>query len=159
MPPLPERRWPGIAAGYLAFGALLALATTPLYLFAIPAYKPLVFRLAAAAVVGVALIHLRKTLRERFDAQLDSAFERALQANTPQPELAPSFVDLRDEIRFGTASRGYFDRVLWPRIVAVAQRTAVAGPAAPEQPRGRLFRRGPSRTALSNAIADIEDRT
>jgi hypothetical protein len=159
MPRPPERRWPGIATGYVAFVGLLVLATTPFYLFATPAYKPLVLRLAASAVAGVALIHLGKVLREGFEAQGDSAFERALEAVTSEAELAPTFVDLRDEIRFGTASRGYFDRVLWPRIVAVAQRGADAGPAALHQPAGRLCRRGPSCAGLSNAIADIEDRT
>jgi len=157
MPPQPERRWPGIVAGYVTLVALLALATTPLYLFATPAHKPLILRLAVATVAGVALTHLRKALRERFERQGNSPFERALAAVTTQPELASTFVDLRDEIRFGTASRGYFDRVLWPRIAAIAQHTAVA--AAPEPPPGRLFRRGPSPAGLSKAIADIEART
>jgi hypothetical protein len=158
--PPPERRWLRLLAGYLVFVGCLALIVTPLYLYVEPSYRPVVIRLAAAVVVGIALLHLRGIVRERIDAQPASAFELALHRTPMEPRLAPLFLKLRDEVRFSTTSQKYFERVLWARILAVL----VRGPGGrvpavpPVMPAGRrLLRRGPSLRTLRNLIGRIEE--
>lgn len=161
MPPPPERRWPGLVAGYVALAGVVALVATPAYYYADPAGRPGVVRLALCVVLGVALLHLRRQVRARLDAQAPSAFERALEPPRLEPHLAPQFVTLRDQLRHSTASQAYFGHVLWPRLRAVAARRAGgASGAVPEMPAGRRWlRRGPSLATLRTLIATLEERT
>jgi hypothetical protein len=160
MPPPCERRWPGIVAGYAVLLALAGLAATPAYLYAEPADKPAVVRLAVAVVVGVALIHLLKIVRATIEAQPPSAFEQALAPRASEPRLAQMFVTLRDELRSSRASQGYFEHVLWPRIVALVARQSRAAPeGTPVKPAGRrLLGRGPSLATLRALVARLEER-
>ncbi len=157
-PPL-NRRWLRLLAGYLVFVGCLALVVTPVYLYVEPSHRPEIVRLAAVVVVGIALIHLRGIVRERIDAQPVSAFELALRRAPMEPRLAPLFLKLRDEVRFSTTSQKYFERVLWPRILALLARGPGAQPAVlPVMPAGRrLLRRGPSLGTLRNLIGRIEE--
>ncbi len=160
MPPAPERRWPGLVAGYLALVAVVALAAVPAWVYAEPAHRPAVVRLALAAVVGVALLHLSRAARAAVEAQLASEFEAALRPAPVEGRRAPAYVTLQDEIRHGVASRQYFERVLWPRLEAVAARhRGAAGPALRRPPARRLLGRGPSLAALTALIARIEEGT
>ncbi|HEV8306104.1 MAG TPA: hypothetical protein VGW35_00440 [Methylomirabilota bacterium] len=140
---------------------LLALAATPLYLAVEPSAKPVVVRLAVAAVLGVALIHLRGEVRAQIAAQPPSAFERALARVPVESHLAPIFVTLREEIRISMRSHGYFAQVLWPRLLDLAARRPGGPPATcPARPGGRrLLRRGPPLATLRALIAGIEERT
>jgi hypothetical protein len=157
MPPPPERRWPGIVVGYAVLLVLVGLAATPAYVYAEPATKPAVVRLAVAVVLGVALTHLVKIVRVAIEAQPPSAFEQALAPRAPEPRLAELFVTLRDEIRFSATSQGYFEHVLWPRMLALVARQPRA--VDPVKPSGRrLLRRGPSLATLSALVARLEDR-
>jgi hypothetical protein len=161
MPPRPERRWPGILAGYLILGGFLTLVGTPLYLSAEPADRPTVVRVLVAVALGLALIQLVGTVRRWVRAQPPSAFERALGRGRDDPGLAPIFVTLREEVRFGAASQPYFERVLWPRLLALAARGWGRVPVGwPTKPAGRwLFRRGPSLATLRRLLAEIEEQT
>jgi hypothetical protein len=58
------------------------------------------------------------------------------------------FEELIDDVRATRRSRGHFERIMWPRLIALAGR-----PLAP--PRARLGR-GPSLAELRRVIADIE---
>jgi hypothetical protein len=159
MPPPPERRWPGIAAGYGVLAGLLALAATPAYYYAEPPTKPLVVRLAVSILLGSALLHVGREVRDRIRPDAPSSFERAGRPRQPEPELAPLFVKLRDELAFSRRSQGYFAHVLWPRLLALAARQP--GPPALESPPRPAWRRllkwGPSLAALRNVITRIEE--
>jgi hypothetical protein len=65
---------------------------------------------------------------------------------------------LEADVRSGTRHQRYFDAVLWPRLVALAE--ARTGEPAPwlSKPPGRSFARGPSLLALERLIATIEAR-
>jgi hypothetical protein len=160
MPPPPERRWPGLVAGYVALAGVVALAATPAYYYADPAGRSGVVRLALCVVLGVALLHLRRPVRARLDAQAPSAFERALERPRLRPELAPQFVKLREELQNSTASQAYFRHVLWPRLQGLAARRAGGASPAPDMPPGRRWlRRGPSLATLRKVIETLEERT
>jgi len=160
MPPPPERRWPGIAAGYGVLAGLLLLAGTPAYHYAEPPSRPLVVRLAVGVMLGVALLHVGHEVRARVRPEAQSPFERARRPPRPEPELAPFFLKLRDELTFSRASRGYFEHILWPRLLAlVAGR--VGGPSLEGRPRPawrRLLGRGPSLASLRTLITRIEEQ-
>jgi hypothetical protein len=159
--PPPERRWPGLVAGYAVLLGLLAAAATPAYLYVEPSDRPTVVRVAVAAVVGVALLHLVRVARARVAAQPPSAFEQALVPSRAEVRLPPVFERLRDEIRHSVASQGYFERVLWPRLVGLAARRA-GGPASGElrAPKGRrLLGRGPSLDTLRKLITESGTRS
>lgn len=159
MPPPPERRWPRLVAGYLAFLVAVALAARPLYFSAAPSTRPGVGRLVVAVVVGVVVLHLLRIARAAIDAQPPSAFDAALRPPPIERRRAPLFVVLRDEVQHSVESQGYFEHVLWPRLEALAARR-VGGPAEASLPKPagrRLLRRGPSLAALRALIARIEE--
>ena len=159
MPPPPERRWPGIAAGYAALAGLLLLAGTPAYYYAEPPTKPLVVRLAVGVLLGVALLHVGREVRARVRPETPSPFERALRPPQPEPALAPVFLKLRDELTFSRAGQGYFEHILWPRLLAlVAGRAGEPSVESPPRPVWRrLLGRGPSLTALRTLMTRIEE--
>lgn len=159
MPPPPERRWPGIAVGYAILAGLLLLAGTPAYYYAEPPARPLVVRLAVGVMLGVALLHVGREVRARVRPGAPSPFERALRPPRPEPELAPLLLKLRDELTFSRASQGYFEHILWPRLLALIAGRAGApsldGRARPAW--RRLLGRGPSLGALRTLITRIEE--
>ena len=156
MLPPPERRWPGVVVRYILFVGVLALAGTPLYRYTEPAHRPGLVRLALASVLGVGLVHLIRTAGARLAAQPPSAFEAALVPERVERRLAPPFVTLRDEVRYSVANQGYFEHVLWPRLLTLRKR---ASPDRPPDPPGgrRILRRGPSLARLRALIAELED--
>jgi hypothetical protein len=159
MPPPLERRWPGIVAGYAVLAGLVFLAATPAYFCAEPAGRPLVVRLAVGVLLGVALLHVGRTVRERIRPEAPSPFERARRSRRPEPELAPLFLKLRDELGFSQASQGYFEHVLWPRLVALG--AGRAGQPPPARPPGSAWRgllgRGPSLATFRAVVTRIEE--
>jgi hypothetical protein len=160
MPPPPERRWPHLLAGYAVFVTLVAGGSAPIYYLVESASRPLVIRLASALIVGVVVVHLVKAVRERLDAQAPSEFELALDPRRPEPSLDRRYVEIRNDLHYGAASGGYFERVLWPELVALVDRSPHQ--LARERlvrPRGRSFRRGPSLLALRRLIGAIEEAT
>ena len=158
MPPPPERRWPGIAVGYAALAGLLLLAGTPAYYYAEPPAKPLVVRLAASVLLGIALLHVGGEIRARVRPTAASPFERAIRTARPEPELAPGFLKLRDELAFSRASQGYFVHVLQPRLRTLAGRAGQPSRDDPPRPAWRcLLGRGPSLAALRTLITRIEE--
>jgi len=134
-------RWAVIAA-------VTALATFPLYVYVEPAWRPPLVRLAAALVLGLALLDLRRGLAERLEAGEPSALDHARAPRRPAVDVPLHFVDLMADVRTALRSRRFFDEVLWPRLAALAARP----PAPPRPRRGR----GPSLAALREVIAAIE---
>ena len=155
-----ERRGLRLLAQHIAFGGLVILVAVPVSFALDPAHRSVVVRLSAALIVGLILIDLIGMVRARFEAQSPSAFESALGPGAAPVVIDPHFREVRDEIRAGVASEMYFSRVLWPRLLALAdrlpERPALALPA---RSRNRaLFRRGPSVAALRRLIAVLEER-
>jgi len=155
--PRPERRWPGITAGYAVFTTLLAIASTPIYRAVEPVQRSLVARVSAALLLGVVAIHLTTRARARIDAQPSSDFEVALEAVPSAPKLDSHFVELRDELAYSIRRFRYFDRVLWPRLLALWTRLSLRGERAPlSKLHPRSFGRGPSLPAVEELITRME---
>ena len=119
MPPRRERRWPRIAAGYVLFLLVLSGATAFLYESVAPTGgQPLVLRLAVAVLLAVILLHIRSNFRGDPLWDPPSEFENALVPERVGPKFDPSLVKLRGELADSVKSRSYFDKVLWPRLLA-----------------------------------------
>lgn len=120
--PETERHLLGTVIRYGVLGGLILLVSVPVYVFAEPAWRGLVPRLACALVLGMALLDLRGALAERIRARDGSALEAAL-ARPPVPPAAPArFTDLMADIRAARRSRRHFEESLWPRLVGLAGR-------------------------------------
>jgi hypothetical protein len=161
MPRYRERRWPWIVAGYTAFAAILAPVTAFLCDIAAPAYRPEVIRLAVALVVAVVLIHVKRHFRGDPLWDPPSDFANALAREPPAPKIDPGFLKLREEIAHSTASRSYFETVLWPHLRDLATRRAggKVDSVLPFPPAPRWPHRGPSRRELAALVGRLEDRT
>jgi hypothetical protein len=146
--PQPVRR---LAAGAILVG-LLGLAALPGYLAVEPQWRPLVLRLACAAVVAVACARVARWVRGAMDTHPPSLLDTPRSLPAP-PVLDPRFLRMRDYLVQSVRSRRYFASVLWPRLRALAR-----DPLPEPAPRRWLPRLGPSRAALQNLIAEIERR-
>ena len=81
-----------------------------------------------------------------------------MRARPPETRAQDSrFARFHDEIRSSARSQSYFEHLLWPRLVALAQASGAPADAL-EKPRGRRFGRGPSIAALARIIASLEAR-
>jgi len=143
-----ERILTPVAVRCAVLGGLVLLVTVPVYVFVEPPWRALVVRLAAAFVLGVALLQLRGALAERLAPNGVSALDEARDRPGPEPGLPLRFLDLMHDVRAALRSRRYFDRVLWPRLAALAPGPLVRPPVRPG--------RGPSLASLGDVIADIE---
>ena len=148
-------------AGYAALGALVTLVAVPVSVAARPGDRPLVIRLAAGAILGVSLIHVRGVARRALDAQPPSAFERALDPGPPgSPAIDRQLRANLDDVRFGSASQQYWIRVVRPRLSALAARLPDS-PLPEDPPRSRVRRllgMGPSPAALRALVAKLEEQ-
>lgn len=143
-----ERLLAPIAIRGAALGAVVLIATVPIYVFVEPPWRPLVARLAVAFVLGVALLQLRGAVAVRLAAGGASALEQALERPGNPPALPLRLEELIDDVRATRRSRGHFERIMWPRLTGLASRPLVPPPA-------RLGR-GPSLAELRRVIADLE---
>jgi hypothetical protein len=131
---------------------LVILVAMPLYLTLEPAWRPLVARVACAAIVAAGCLRVLRGVRRATETETGSALD-ALPPPPPPPELDSRFLRLRDELIFSTRRRRYFDVILWPRLLALA------GTDLPRPPEQRGVRgRGPSLALLEDLIARIERR-
>ena len=159
MPQYRERRWPWTVAGYAVLFAVVAAVTAFVYDSAAPANRAGVIRLAVAFVVGVLLIRIRRYFRSdpRWSSPGDpsSAFADALIRQPVAPKLDPGFVKLREDVANGSASRAFFDKILWPRLDALARAHGAQGDL--KLPAERAWRtRGPSRRTIAALLERIE---
>lgn len=158
MPPRPERHWARLAASYAAFVGLLVLIAIPIYVAIDSGMRPAVARLACAAFVGVAFVHLIRSIRRPLDDSPPSPLDRP-PGVAPEPTLDPLLAKLCDEVRLSALSRRYFDAILWPRLGAFATRRRGADAALEPPPRRPWLRRlGPTPATLAGLITAIERR-
>ena len=143
-----ERLLAPIAIRGAMLGAVVLIATVPVYVFVEPPWRPLVARLAVALVLGVALLQLRGALAARLAAGGASPLEQALARPASPPAVPLRLEELIDDVRATRRSRGHFERIMWPRLTALASRPLT-------RPRARLGR-GPSLADLRRVIADLE---
>jgi hypothetical protein len=132
--------------------SVVALVAIPVYLSLAPSWRPLLLRLAAAAIVAVVCLRAVRNVAATLEADAGSPLDTPPPA-PPEPEMDSRFVRLRDEVVFSVRSRRYFDAILWPRLCALAHTDL---PRPPERPGFR--RRGPSLATLEDLIARIERR-
>lgn len=156
MPPRAEPHRGRIVAAYVVLLAVLLTAAIPIYLATAPAHRPAVIRLAAAVVLAVATLHALHVVRGRVEAQVPSAFERALEVSPVEPALDARFLTLQDELRFGARSQRYFHRTVWPQLAELATRLR-RKPL--DEPTGRRFGRGPALTRIAQLIDRLEERS
>jgi hypothetical protein len=157
MPRYRERRWPWIMAGYAAFFAVLAPLTAFLYDSAAAADRPMMVRTTAAFVVAVGILHLRAYFRGDPRWEPPSPFIDSLSPPPIEPKLDPGFSKLRDDVANASESMSYFDKVLWPRLDALAQARGLDGELP--RPSGRSwFGRGPSPRVLARLIRRLEEQ-
>jgi hypothetical protein len=141
-------------AGRVVVVALVALVALPIYLTMSPAWRPTAVRLTCATALVIGCASARRWAREAVLAEALSPFEAR-----PEPpaavQLDPAFLRLRDDLVVSIRSRRYFDVVLWPRLVALAE----PGPPLPYPPRRRVLgRRGPALRVLEDLVARVEKR-
>jgi hypothetical protein len=135
-------------AAYALATAIVLLAAIPGYLMLDPSLRPLILRLAGAALVVAACVRLVGHVRRSLDAVAASALDAPPPAPRA-PALDERFLRLRDDLVFSTRSRHYFDAFLWPRLEKLG---AVTAP--PVERRRR--RRGPSLGAIERVITGLE---
>jgi len=157
MPPPRERRWPRIAAGYIILLLVLGGITAFAFETAGPAYQPLVLRLAVALLLAVVLLHIRSHFRGDPLWDPPSTFENALAPERVAPKFDGSLVKLRGELADSLKRRAYFDRVLWPRLEAIAAESNPGGDDIEPPPKPRFGWRGPSLAVLAGLISRLEE--
>jgi hypothetical protein len=129
-------------------GGVVLLAVVPVYVFVEAPWRTLVARLAVAFVLGVALLQLRGAVVARLAHAGGSPLEQELGRPGTPPAVPLRFEELIDDVRATRRSRGHFERIMWPRLVALASRPSARPPV-------RLGR-GPSLGDLRRVIAEIE---
>jgi hypothetical protein len=144
-----ERRALSIAARYASLVVVVTFVTVPVYVFAEPPSRRVVARLAAALVLGIALLDLRRALVGRLARQAPSALDAARAAPPAASDVAPRLAALVADVRAAVRSRRHFEQVLWPRLLALSRNP-------PPRPPGRSVRRGPGLDRLRDVVAAIE---
>ena len=137
-----------IAIRCAALSGIVLFVAVPVYVFVESPWRALVARLAVTFVLGVALLQLRGAVAARLSRRGASPLEAALDRPGSPPVVPLRFEELIDDVRATRRSRGHFERIMWPRLTALASR-----PLA--RPPDRLGR-GPSLADLRRVIAEIE---
>jgi hypothetical protein len=139
-------------AGRAIVAVLAVLVALPGYLGLSPSWRPIVVRLACAAVVAVGCVRARRWVRDAMSPPAVSVLDAPPPAR-PAGEVDARFRGLHDDLVFSTRSQRYFDAILWPRLSALAGADL---PRPPERPGRR--RRGPSLRTLEALVAEVERR-
>ena len=156
--PVRERgRWKAVGP-ITALAALLVAGLVLVDLFVDASLRSVAVRLLAAVVLALAALRVRAVVKRRLDEQPSSSFELARRRPVTLDAEPSRLAHLESEIRAAARSQRFFDAVLWPDLVALAE--SRTGGLAPwlARPIGRSFGRGPSRTALERIVAEIESR-
>ncbi len=115
-------------------------------------------RFAVALLLAVVLLHIRSYFRGDPMWDPPSAFESALAPQRAAPKFDASLFKLRGELADSVRSRTYFDKILWPRLQAIAAASHLTGDEIDPPPKGRFAWRGPSLSALAAMISRLEER-
>jgi hypothetical protein len=155
MSPIYERQWWETFARCVTWMLVVSAVAYPIYLTVPDEHQGLVIRMAAAAILGAVLMQIQKHLRKHLDDQTPSRFDMAREIRQRPAKIDPHFIELETELRHSLESRQYFDRVLWPRLLAVGERQG----AILKRPRLRWpATRGPSLSDISELISNLEHK-
>jgi hypothetical protein len=143
-----DRRLVWALVRYAVLAGAVLLAAVPLYFYLEVPGRALVPRGAAALVLGIALLELRGTLALRLADQGASALDAALVPPPVDDGVPHRLRETEASLRAALRSRRHFERVLWPRLVALADR-----PLTPPPPRRA---RGPRLRDVEALVARIE---
>ena len=146
----PERRWPGIVAGYTVLVTVLGAVTSLAFDVAAPAYRPQVIRLSVVVAIGVALIHLLNRWRGNWETQ--SRFDAALTRQRIAPEVDVAFLRARDAVARSVRSQSGFAHIVSSLSEAQVDAAEIHRPTY-----RRWLRLGPSRQVVAALIAKAED--
>ena len=144
-----ERTLTGIVVRCAVFGGVVLLVAVPAYVYVEPGWRTLVARLAAALVLGTALLQLRGALVDHLARGGAWAIDEARSRRAPKPGVPHHFEELVGAVRAALRSRRQFEEVLWPRLTVLASRPL-------DRPPGRRGGRGPSAADLRAAIDAAE---
>ncbi len=137
-------------AAYGLLAVLVLLAAIPGYLRLDSSWRPLVVRLACAAIVVFGCIRVTRAVRRSIEHEPPSVLDTPPPASR-HPTVDERFLRLRDDLVFSRRSQRYFDVFLWPRL-----RDLGGADLAPPVTRRR---RGPSSSAVERLISEIERRS
>jgi len=137
-----------VAVRCAVLAVVVVLVTVPIYVWVESSWRPIVARLAAAVALGITLLQLRRALADRLEDADGSPLDDARRRRPLEPDVPYHLEQLVRDVRAGVRSRHHFEKVLWPRLAALASH-ALARP-----PVRRL--RGPSLANLRKLIASLE---
>ena len=143
-----DRPLRGVAIRCSVLAGLVLLLAVPAYVYVESPWRPVVARVAAAVVGGVALIELRRVLVGRLGLGDASALDEERDRHAAPREVPLRLLDLMGDVRLALRSRRHFEDVFWPRLAALAQR--------PLTPPPLRVGRGPSLASLDAVTAAIE---
>jgi hypothetical protein len=156
--PTRDRRRVNVVLGLVGLCVLLAAGLVLVDLFVDPSWRAVAVQMLAAALLALAVLRVRTVLRLRLEAQPSSTFDVARADGERSASEASRVAQLESEIGAGLRYRRFFEAVLWPQLVALAEARAGAPPTWLTRPPDRSFGRGPSRAALEAVVAEIEAR-
>jgi len=145
-----DRPLAAVAARSAMLTGVVLLATVPIYVYVEPGLRALVARGAAALVLGVALLQLRRVIGETLEAAGASPLESARARHVLEPEVPHHYRGLMSDVRAALRSRRYFDNVMWPRLQALSTSPLDRPPVRPG--------RGVSLAGLRRVLAALERR-
>jgi hypothetical protein len=148
-----ERPWQGTAAGCLAWSLAVIACAYPIYVSVADENQGLVIRLAAALIVGIVLLQIHNRVRSDLDGQQPSRFDLARETVPRSINIDPHLKELCGDLQNSVKSRRYFERILWPRLVALAERH---GSTLRLPPLRWPAARGPSLGAIAELISSVE---
>lgn len=150
----PETGRPAGVVAVLLIAVALGVAVLLTEYFVAPAYRETAIRLLAAFLLLLAVSPVRAIVRAATERRAPWGADEPAPGRRGQD---PRFARFHDEIRSSARSQSYFEHLLWPRLMALAQSTGIPADAL-EKPRGRSFGRGPSIAELTRVIAALERR-
>jgi hypothetical protein len=153
MSPTRERQWLGAMASCLAWSLAVIAFALPIYVWVADANQGIVVRFASALIVGIVLLQAHHRVRTNLDGEAPSPFDLARDKPGPTVRVDPQFSKLHSELEQGLANRRYFDHVVWPRLVALAERQGLTL----RRPLHRWpARRGPGVRAIADLVSSLE---
>ena len=151
----PETGRPAGVVAVLLVAVALCVAVVLTEYFVAPAYRETAIRLLAAVLLFLAVSPVRAIVRAATERR--APWGGVDEHPSERRGQDPRFARFHDEIRSSARSQSYFEHLLWPRLIALAQSTGIPADAL-EKPRGRSFGRGPSIAELTRVIAALERR-
>lgn|SRR5262245_30264313 len=125
MSPVHELRWRGTVAGCFAWTLVVSAVAYPICVAVADEHQGFVVRVAAALIFGIVLLQIHKGLRGELEGAARSRFDLAQETWSHTATIDRHFVELEKELQHSLKSRQYFDRVLWPRLLALGEREKV----------------------------------